>query len=290
MSEPAPSTRIAIMQGRLGPPVEGRFQSFPRDDWAAEFPRAATARLDAIEWIYDAFGEDANPLATDAGIARMRELSQEHGVAVVSSCADYFMDHPFVRAGEAERRALVERLLWLLERARSAGIGRIVLPFVDASRIADDDDRRVALAVLRAALPAAARAGVELHLETDLDPAAFAGLLADLQHAHLKVNYDSGNSASLGYAPAAEFAAYGERIGSVHIKDRRLGGGTVALGSGDADLPAVFGGLRRLGYRGDFVLQAARPEPGAEVQRAGEDAAFVRRAWQAAGERRVAAS
>jgi hexulose-6-phosphate isomerase len=290
MSDAAASTRIAIMQGRLGPPVEGRFQSFPRDDWAAEFPRAAAARLDAIEWIYDAFGEDVNPLATDDGIAGMRELSEEHGVAVVSSCADYFMDRPFVRAGETERRALVERLRWLIERARLAGIGRLVLPFVDASRIADDDDRHVALAVLRAALPAAARAGVELHLETDLDPAAFAGLLAELPHAHLKVNYDSGNSASLGYAPAAEFAAYGERIGSVHIKDRRLGGGTVPLGSGDADLPAVFAGLRRLRYRGDFVLQAARPERGAEVQRAGEDAAFVRRAWQAAGERRVAAS
>jgi hexulose-6-phosphate isomerase len=290
MSEPAATTRIAIMQGRLVPPAEGRFQSFPRDEWAAEFPRAAAAGLDAIEWIYDAYGEDVNPLGTDDGIARMRELSAEHGVAVVSSCADYFMDRPLVRAGEAERRDLLGRLLWLIERARLAGIGRIVLPFVDASRIAGDDDRRVALGVLRAALPAAERAGVELHLETDLDPAAFAGVLADLQHPNLKVNYDSGNSASLGYDPKAEFAAYGERIGSVHIKDRRLGGGTVPLGSGDADLPAVFAGLRRLGYRGDFVLQAARPEAGAEVRRAAEDVAFVRRAWQTAGERRAAAS
>ena len=165
-----------------------------------------------------------------------------------------------------------------------------MLPFVDASRIAGDDDRRVALTVLSEVLSDAERAGVELHLETDLAPAAFAALLADLPHPRLKVNYDAGNSASLGYDPRAEFAAYGERIGSVHIKDRVRGGGTVPLGTGDADLPAVFAGLCALRYGGDFVLQAARPEPGTEVARAAQDARFVRRGLEAAAERRIAAS
>jgi len=291
MSSGLGAPRIGIMQGRLLPPAEGRFQSFPRDDWEAEFARASAAGLDAIEWIYDAFGEDVNPLATDAGIARIRELSGTHSVAVVSSCADYFMDRPIVRADGAGRRDIVSRLYWLIERARRAGIGRIVLPFVDASRIADAAGLRVASAVLRDVLPAAEHAGVELHLETDLGPAAFAAWLADLPHPRLKVNYDTGNSASLGYNPAEEFSAYGERIGSVHIKDRRLGGGTVALGTGDADLPAVFAGLRQLQYGGDLVLQAARPEPGGEVARAAEDRSFVERSLQAAqGQQRATAS
>jgi hexulose-6-phosphate isomerase len=288
MSERA--ARIGIMQGRLLPPAPGRFQSFPRAEWEREFPRAAEAGLDAIEWIYDAFGEDVNPLAGDDGIARMRELSAQHGVEVVSSCADYFMDRPLVRAHGAERREITSRLGWLIERARRAGITRIVLPFVDASRITDDDDRRVAVMVLRDALPDAERAGVELHLETDLAPAAFAALLAEIPHSHLKVNYDTGNSASLGYDPREEFAAYGERIGSVHIKDRKRGGGTVPLGTGNADLPAVFAGLHRLRYDGDFVLQAARPEPGDEVVRAAEDARFVRRGLHTAAAERIPAS
>ena len=48
----------------------------------------------------------------------------------------------------------------------------------------------------------------------------------------MRVNYDSGNSASLGYRPRDEFAAYGSRVGSVHLKDRRLGAGTAPLGRG----------------------------------------------------------
>ena len=283
MSDGSRAPLIGIMQGRLLPPAEGRFQSFPRDGWEAEFPLASAAGLDAIEWIYDVFGEDVNPLATDAGIALMHELGRTHGVAVVSTCADYFMDRPIVRAGADERRDIVSRLFWLIERARRAGIERIVLPFVDASRISGDADLQVASAVLRDVLPAAERAGVELHLEADLAPAPFAAWLAEVPHPGLKVNYDSGNSASLGYRPDEEFAAYGARIGSVHIKDRRLGGGTVALGTGDADLPAVFSGLRRLQY--------ARPEPGAEVVRAAGDRRFVQRGLQATqGERRASAS
>jgi len=52
----------------------------------------------------------------------------------------------------------------------------------------------------------------------------------------IKVNYDSGNSSSLGFVPEDEFGAYGHRIGSVHIKDRVRGGGDSAARTGDADL------------------------------------------------------
>jgi hexulose-6-phosphate isomerase len=76
------------------------------------------------------------------------------------------------------------------------------------------------------------------------------------------VNYDIGNSASLGFNPKEEIQAYGPRILNVHVKDRRMGGTTVPLGTGNADFPTVFRALRRAGYRGDFILQTARAEDG----------------------------
>src|SRR5262249_49779849 len=100
--------RIAIMQGRLSPPEGGRFQCFPRERWREEFAFAAAAGLDAIEWIYDLHGAGVNPLASDNGIAEMRSLSARHGIAVVSLCADYFMDRPFVTAGCVEFAELRE--------------------------------------------------------------------------------------------------------------------------------------------------------------------------------------
>jgi L-ribulose-5-phosphate 3-epimerase len=258
-------SRIAIMQGRLLPPQHGSFQCFPAERWREEFPKAAEAGLEAIEWIYDLQGAVVNPLASAAGITEMQALSKRHNIAVVSLCADYFMDRPFVAAGPAEFADLTTHLTWLIDRARLAGIERLVLPFVDASRIHTFAQTTAIAEMLQTVLPHAAEAGVELHLETAFGPEDLASLLARLPHPFLKVNYDSGNSSSLGYDVSCELAAYGSRIGSVHIKDRILGGGTVPLGTGDADIPALLAGLTANSYAGDFVLQVARGVAGEEV-------------------------
>jgi hexulose-6-phosphate isomerase len=81
----------------------------------------------------------------------------------------------------------------------------------------------------------------------------------------LMANYDSGNSSSLGYQPTEEFAAYGNRVGSVHIKDRVKGGGPVPLGNGDANFQELFECLRKVNYNRDYILQVARETPGNEV-------------------------
>jgi hexulose-6-phosphate isomerase len=141
-----------------------------------------------------------------------------------------------------------------------------VVPFVDASAIRTHDDAAAVVRGINAVGELIEPTGVEIHLETALSPADFALLLAQMPNERVKVNYDSGNSASLGYKPTEEFAAYGARVGSVHLKDRRLGAGTVPLGTGDTDFGAVFASLAATGYRGDFILQAARGDAGDELE------------------------
>jgi L-ribulose-5-phosphate 3-epimerase len=267
--------RIAVMQGRLLPPEGGSIQCFPRDRWRDEFALAAEAGVGAIEWIYDVHGANVNPLTTDTGIAEMRALSRQHGIAVVSLCADYFLESPFLRVALNKVDDLTAHLIWLIGRCSRAGITRVVLPFVDAARIDTPGDEQRTVDVLRHTLPVCAATGVELHLETALAPDAFSSLLSRIPDPSLRVNYDSGNSASLGYDVTRELAAYGTRIGSVHIKDRIHGGGTVPLGTGNADLPALFSGLAGLPYAGDYVLQVARGADGGEVEWARQNRAFL---------------
>jgi L-ribulose-5-phosphate 3-epimerase len=266
---------IAIMQGRLVPPTNGKIQCFPRERWRDEFALAASAGLEAIEWIYDLYGADVNPIATDEGLAEINRLSTAHDVVVRSVCADVFMDKPLLRTTKPEIDERTEMLVWLLGRCAMLGAERVVLPFVDASRIDSDAELGDVVGVLSSLLPDLERTGVELHLETSLSPDRFADLLARLPHSMVKVNYDSGNSSSLGYHPFDEFAAYGNRVGSVHIKDRVSGGGTVPLQSGDADFEALFQCLDRAAYQGDFVLQVARGDPGDEVDWARRNREFV---------------
>jgi L-ribulose-5-phosphate 3-epimerase len=257
--------RVAVMQGRLLPPCPGRFQAFPGEAWTEEFPAAVEAGFDAIELIWDDHRRDANPLASDEGVQRLRALAERHGVATASVCADAFMERPVPGVSDEARAERLRELEALLQRGRAAGVERVVLPFVDASALRTAADRAVAVEWVSAALPAARANEVELHLETDLDPADFAALLDALDDPLVRVNYDTGNSGALGYDHREELAAYGERIGSVHIKDRLRGGGTVPPGEGDADLRGALAALRELGYSGDVVLQVARGVPGDEV-------------------------
>jgi hexulose-6-phosphate isomerase len=169
----------------------------------------------------------------------------------------------------------------LLRWGKKIGASRLVLPFVDASSMQAEDEKNIVIQILQRALPLSEEVGVEIHLETDFGPADFASFLARIPHPSIKVNYDTGNSSGLGYVASEEFAAYGDRIGSIHIKDRlRLPNGKVAsqpLGQGSADFDEVFACIRKIGYRGGFTLQVARDADGDEVNWIKQQVAFVRR-------------
>ena len=269
--------QIGVMQGRLTPPVDGRIQAFPKEDWRQEFDSAKVCGLDLIEWVVDVGDGDwsSNPLIDDPS-AILNEM-QRTGVSVKSVCADYFMTHRFLRVDHAVRSRHLALLEGLIDKVAAIDARHIVLPFVDASAIYDDSEFPLIVDCLREALDHAKESGIKLLFETSLDPARFKRLLDLAKHDALMVNYDIGNSASLGYNPTDEIGTYGPHIATVHVKDRVLGGTTVALGRGDADFTAVFSALRKQRYQGPFILQVARGRDGQEMEQVKDYTAFVHR-------------
>ena len=280
-----------IMQGRLAPPEDGRFQSFPRKAWREEFSRAKEAGLDYIEWIHDAYGEAkdpttgriCNPIFTPEGLAEFDALKAEHNIATTALCGDWFMDVPLIRCSPAERDRREQHLHDLIPIAKRIGATKIVLPFVDNSKINGEYEKQAVIEILKRALPIAVEHNIELHLEADFGPEEFAAFLTRIPHPSLKVNWDSGNSSGLGYVATEEFAAYGDRIGSVHIKDRykKPEGGveTRPLGTGSANFDDVFKAIRSIDYQGGVTLQVARGADNDEVNFIKGQLEFVKRYW-----------
>ncbi len=261
-----PGSGLGIMQGRLLPALNGRLQGFPGDNWRQEFDLAARMSLINIEWIYEEENESLNPLV-NGRIEEIREAIDSTGVRVPSVCADYFMDRPWIRAGRWDRLELSRKLVRLVEAAAALGSGCVDLPFLDSSSLGAEIQFGEVREFIEPALEVAlAHAGL-VCLETDLDPAGVRSLLESLDHAAVAVCYDTGNSASLGHDMNQEFAAYGSRIHSVHIKDRLRNGGTVPLGTGATDFEALFEQLENVSYRGPLILQAARGDDYLEAAR-----------------------
>ncbi len=289
MSDALTLPEIGIMQGRLSPPEDGRIQSFPKRSWRKEFSRAQKAGLASIEWIYEAETEAHNPLGSDHGIEEVQATAKGSGVAVGSVCADYYMSERLVGDDGFPQGPVVEHLRWLLTRVGRLGARHVVLPFVDSSSLRSVEVEGL-LAVLKEVIPVAEHTEVEIHLETDLYPDEFAALLAAVDHPLVRANYDTGNSASLGYDPQRELPLLGPWLGSVHIKDRLRGGGTVPLDTGAADFGACFRLLAEIGFPGPFILQVARDEILDEVDLAAGNRRFVEDHFQAAARWPVAAT
>ena len=251
---------IGFMQGRLSDRIDGKIQAFPWRDWESEFQSAQALGLGLLEWTLDQERLHENPLMTAAGQARIRELSARHGVRVLSLTGDCFMQAPFYKVDGAAREALLADLWAILDASEQVGIRYVLIPLVDNGSLQTTEHERT---LLEGVLPMRQRlvsAGMKIVFESDFAPARLAEFIERLPRDAFGINYDIGNSAALGFSPADEIGSYGHRIDNVHVKDRKLHGTTVPLGTGDADFPAAFGALHKAGYAGHFILQTARAD------------------------------
>jgi L-ribulose-5-phosphate 3-epimerase len=259
------NNKIGVMQGRLVPKYQNRYQAFPVGMWQDEFRVAKECGLDLIEFILDFNDAEENPLLKSGGIAEIASISKETGVSVKTICADYFMEAPLHSSDEKVLEESFRILERLLETAKALKITDIVIPCVDQSSLKNEASVDKFVQQISKIIPRIERQNINLSLETDLSPKPFVELLDKLNSKNITVNYDIGNSAALGFDSDEELNAYGDRITDIHIKDRVLGGGPVTLGEGNADFAKFFDKLEGFDYQGPFIMQAYRDDEGVEI-------------------------
>lgn len=258
------SFKIGIMQGRLTP-MNGRgIQFFPFENWKQEFFLANEIGIDEIEFIFDYEDYRNNPLWMDKGVEEIRKVVETTQVGIRAVCFDYFMRRPFFKQKEKNSYLIENKevLQHVLISMKELGISLIEIPLVDNSSMQSEDEKNQ---FKRFICEVADEFGdIKFGLETDLPPQAFKSFLQEIDRVNVGANYDSGNSSGLGYNCYEEITILGEYIYNIHIKDRVLGGSTVALGTGSANFAELFRGLKEIGYSGSFILQAARGIEGQE--------------------------
>jgi hexulose-6-phosphate isomerase len=248
--------KIGIMQGRLSNPYNDRIQSFPVLSWRQEFEKAAKYGFDIIEWIFDEY--KPNPILSSDGISEIRSLCKKHNITINTVCADYFMVEKLFHESHDNLEKNIKMLKELIVQLKKLEISFIEIPLVDSSSLKTINDKIELRNNLEKVIPFAEKNDVTLVLETDLLPLDFKQLLSEFNHPNIMANYDSGNSTSFGYNSKEELTILRKWIKNVHVKDRKLHGGTVPLGSGDTDFDLFFSTLSEIRYSGDLIIQGAR--------------------------------
>ena len=270
---------VGITQGRLSLPVDHNLQAFPAETWSEELKLAKDSGFSFMEWILDVKSRDSNPYTSKSGVSKIHARSVQVQLPVRSVCDDTIMEESIFSRSKLESKKYLE---WLIEQAHLAHMNRIILPFFKASAITGKGEVDQLIDMLDAVSEKADRHGIQCFLETSLDPEIFYSLMDKITNPHVRIIYDTGNSAFFGFNPKEEISILYKWIGCVHIKDHLLKGPSVPLGSGDVDFTECFQLLAQYGFNGDFVLQAARKTSGKEIDLAKHYLKFVKDRWEEA--------
>ncbi len=252
---------IGVMQGRLTPSINGQIQAFPERFWEAEFFLARSLGVDLIEWTLDFKGIIKNPLI--AKCERVKLIQKISGVRSISVTYDAAMQAPLIENREIKKYEL-DIFRKVILACKRAGLQYIVFPLVDGSSVTSDNYgtyvdffRFVSKELLNAELSIA--------IESDFDPTMLKEFIEDIGRPDIGVNYDTGNSASLGYSFYDEMKAYGKHILNIHIKDRVYKGETVEFGQGDAPLSRQINYFQSELSEVNLIIQGARSKTGNDI-------------------------
>lgn len=248
--------KIGVMQGRLSDPIHNTIQAFPEETWENEFEIAKEIGLDCIEWIFDTY--EKNPIMNNAD--QIINLCSKFNIEINSVCADYFMVNKLFDESESNMEKNLKTLLKLAKNCKEVGIKIIEIPLVDSSSLKSETNKKQLVNNLEKIIPEIKKLGITITLETDLQPDEFLNLLNMFDDKSIGANYDTGNSASLGYDVNNELEILGKKIINIHLKDRMLNGTTVPFGFGNANFEDFFIMLKKTDYSGDIIIQGAREQ------------------------------
>jgi L-ribulose-5-phosphate 3-epimerase len=147
-----------------------------------------------------------------------------------------------------------------------------------AGQPADEAERRVVIDHLRRIGDTAGEMGITVALETHKGPTqnaeAMLTLMDELDHPHVRLNFDTGNIAyyNRGVDPADELEKVKHLVRNVHLKDNRGGFEDwyfPAVGDGGSvDFTRVRNILDGVGFAGPYTIEiegiGGEPEPGLE--------------------------
>lgn len=193
---------------------------------------------------------------SETGLRQIRKMLDDRGLRVAAVA--FRTRRGYATQEDLERRVAGTKSA--MELAYRLG-AKVVLNSIGPVPPEDDTEgRQILLNVLHDLGQFGNRTGAVLATETGTESGnELAKLLSQLPEGALGVDLNPAKLLLGGFSPAEEIAALGPRILHVHVNDARRGSAAglsqpVAVGRGDADIPALLAALDEHNYSGFFTL------------------------------------
>ena len=256
--------RIGFMQGRLLNRINKQIQYFPDKNWQKEIEIAKFNNFNLMEWTINYENIKNNPLY-NGDLKDLKSILKNKKFRIQTVTCDFFMQRPFFKEKKKPKvKRYISDLLKVINNCSKLKFKYIVLPLVDNSSIKDKNEEKLLIDGLkRMIIPKLKK--LKILFEIDYNPKLILPFIKKFNSKKIGINYDTGNSAGLNYDFNDE-VKYFKYVKNIHIKDRKKFGTTVRLGRGNWKYKTFFKKMKKLDYKGFFILQTARSKNNNHLQ------------------------
>ena len=268
--------KFLVVQGRTLKQTKNKIQYFPID-WKNEFPILSKLSFDGIEWIYDKYSESTNPLLSQTGQSEMVTISKQFNIELENIVFDRFISDPFLQKDSSLQEQNITKLSNLIQHSSDVGFKRIIFPLVDKNKINSDKELSTLIKIFKEKIIENLDSqNIEIHFETSLPVKEEMLIVNELNHEKIKICFDMGNSASMGFDSKNVINTLDSNLGSVHIKERKLNGVSTPLGQGDVKFFDVFESLKEINFCGPMTFQVYRDKNSNEISILKDSLTFIK--------------
>jgi len=256
---------LAIMQGRLVDSEKiGEIQFFPKKNWKKEMAIFKNNKFRFIEWVANIDNLKDNPINSSKKLKTIYKACKDYKIKIRSIDAQFFIKKPFFKCGGIERSKRFNLLKKIFTNSQKLKIKFFIVPALEDASISGQTDEKKFIDGIKK-LSTTLKKGNYILIESDYKPLKLRNLIKKINHKQVLINYDTGNSAGLGYNFNSE-KKYFNYVKNIHLKDKKRFGKSVRLGEGDANFKVLFNFLNKIRYKGELALQCARSNTGKHVE------------------------
>ena len=271
-------SKIGFMQGRLvDTEKKGRIQFFPGKNWIKEIHLASKNKFKLMEWTIDIENKNLNPMFNVKLSDIYNRIVKKNKIKIVSATCDFFMKAPFFKLKGIKQSKSITDLITVIKNGQILGIKLFIIPLVDQSSIDNKIQENFIIKFFNHNdFKKILNNDTKILFESDYNPEKLIQFIKKFNSKHFGLNYDTGNSASLGFNVKDEFK-YFRYVKNIHIKDRIYRGKTVRLGCGSWKYKTFFKLLKKSNYNGNLILQTARSPKKEHINEININKEFVRK-------------
>ena len=191
---------LGIMQGRLVNSPNKKIQCFPAKEWKKEFKIANRNNFRLIEWTVNQYNLYVNPLLHLNKLKEIQKEKKKFNIKIDSLTCDYFMETAFfLEKNNLKKERIIKNLKKLIKHSQILDIKFFIIPLVDKASIKSKMHENQVTKLIKKFLPLIKKNAFIL-FETDYKPNKIRNFIKKYNTPKVKINYDIGNSASLGFS------------------------------------------------------------------------------------------